>query len=132
MAVKDTIAASAVALIVVMTGILYYHYYYFYHVRSSVFKTVRTSLDTLWKDRLFAANEDLFTTKLADTIQVLDSFENTVDPVIKNSIDLVSTDERACGRTNTVLSVGAEVLMVMSLIGGLWLSVRAASFIPNI
>lgn len=132
MAAKDTIAASAVALIVVMTGILYYHYYYFYYVRSSVFRTVRSSLETLWKDRLLSANEDLFTTKLVDTIQVLDSFENTVEPMIKNSIDVVSADEASCGRTTSVLSMGAEVLMVLSLIGGLYLAVRSASFLPNV
>ncbi len=131
MGATDTVAARTVALIVIMIGLLYYHFYFYYLVQSSVFGSVRSSLQNLWTSKILPANADYFSTNLVGTIQALDSYNTVIHPVVQNSLSLIGNDESSCNKGIGYFGIGVEIISVLGLIAFLLMSVRTVSYLPT-
>lgn len=116
----DLVAVNAVALIVTLTGLLYYHFQFFYSVKSVVFANVKNNLEKLWQDKILPANQSYFTTRLTDTVQVVDSYNTNIAPIVNNTLNIVDDAEVSCNRGTDWLIISLEIMIILFLAGTLF------------
>ena len=127
MEAPDTLRVEAasiglVLLFVVTSSILFYHLYVFYRAKSDIFDGVNRSLTSLWTSQLQPLVDTWLLPDVGAGIQVTDSFESEVEPVVENLFHLLNQSES--GQLTNIMPSIMELLVVSALCGAIYFTLR--------
>ncbi len=121
----DIASALVVGMVLWSCSILLYHFVVFPGVATSVYARVQTSLQAMWQNTILPELADDFSTsQIANTINVVDSYNQVLDPALTGTLGTLGNAESSCMRPTNVGIILTEILVAALIVAALWYIVR--------
>ena len=121
----DIASALVVGMVLWSCSVLLYHFVVFPGVATAVYARVQTSLQAMWQNTVLPELADGFSVKeIANTINVVDSYNQVLDPALTGTLGTLGSAESTCMRPTNVAIILTEVLVSGVIVAALWYLVR--------
>lgn len=121
----DIASALVIGMVLWSCSVLLYHFAVFPGVATAVYAKIQTSLQDMWQSTVLPELADNFSTvQIANTINVVDSYNKVLDPALTGTLGTLGGAESSCMRPTSVGIVFTEILVSALIVAALWYIVR--------